>query len=58
MNKSLLNTLGIAILVIIVISIILSLTGAIPGKIGDLIIMGSGIVIAIVVVIFLRKNKQ
>jgi len=57
MNKSLFNILGIAILVIILISVTLSLTGAMPGRMGDLIIMASGIVIAIIVVIFLRKKK-
>ncbi len=58
MNKSLFNILGIAILIMFVITTVVTLTGIIPGKTGDLIIMGSSFIIAVVAAIFLRKKKN
>jgi hypothetical protein len=58
MNKSILNILGIGIFIIIVISIILVFTGILPGKTGDIIIILSSLIIAMVILYYLRiKNK-
>jgi len=57
MDKSILNYLGIGILVIIIISTTLSLTGLIPGKLGDSIITGSGLIIAIIIFILIKKKN-
>jgi len=57
MNKFLINILGIGILAIIIISVVLTVTRIIPGKMGDLIIIGSSFVIAIIMLYFLRKKK-
>jgi hypothetical protein len=56
MNKSLINILGIGMLAIIIISVALTLTGIIPGKMGDLIIIGNSFVIAIIMLYFLKKK--
>ena len=58
MNKSILNILGVGIFVIIIISVALTFTGLIPGKIGDLIIIGSSIIIALIMFYFLRIKKK
>jgi len=58
MNKSILNILGIGILVIIIISVVLTFTGVIPGRLGDLIILGSSIVIALIMFYFIRIKKK
>lgn len=58
MNKSLFSILGVAILSIIIISVILTFSGIIPGKLGDYAIMGSSFIIAIIVLIYLKKKKN
>lgn len=57
MNKKQKNILGIAILLIIIFSAILSITGVIDGKSADLIIMLSSAVI-IILYFVLRKYKS
>jgi hypothetical protein len=58
MNKSLFNIVGVAILSIIIIALILTFSGVIPGKLGDYAIMGSSFIISIIVLIYLKKNKN
>ncbi len=58
MKKSLFNILGVAILIIILISIILTITGSLPGRTGDFIIMSSSFIIALVILFFIKRNKK
>ncbi len=58
MNKSLLNAVGIGILVIITISVLLTITGVMDGKLGDYIIMITSLVTAVSITIYIRRNKR
>lgn len=58
MNKSILNISGIGILVIIILTVLLTLMGIIPGKLGDYFIIASSLIIAIIIFYFLKLKKK
>jgi hypothetical protein len=58
MNKPILNILGIGILIIILISLTLTFTGIIPGKYGDFFIMASSVIIAVFILLYIRKKRM
>ncbi|RMG21272.1 MAG: hypothetical protein D6732_27460 [Methanobacteriota archaeon] len=58
MNKTIYNAIAIGVLAIIVISLTLKLTGLVPDRVGDLIMVFSSFVIAIIIYFVIRKQKR
>ncbi|MBD3330564.1 hypothetical protein GF354_03460 [Candidatus Peregrinibacteria bacterium] len=58
MDKTFASTAGTALLFVMIVSVVMTLTGYIEGPMGDIIITGSSLIAALAAIIHIRRKKK